>query len=793
MRLVLLKLLLGIVLIIFSGRSFALQLSGTYTLGGTNPDFTSLYEFFEAADDSMSGPVIINIRPGTYQGYTNWTDLAYKVTLQSESLDSTSVIIRNFNQVGTLSFSYDSISFRYLTIENTVGNFAITSQHGSLEMEHCNVQGIYIKNSQSSLTKCSFHSQELEYVADLSISIISIFDCEFNGNSVIERYDSCDVVSNRFNGFLELDSDSLLTFKNNRISDYLEVSRCDTPIIINNYCVGDFELSRSSGAVARNNFFNAFADVSRCTFLEFTDNVVMGEIEMSRNDNSKIANNVFKKKFRMSYSGYSQVISNIFREEPDSAISQVRISFSGRSSFVGNKVYWPALVSQSFKYTIVNNFFSQPLRLTIVDSSYIGNNNFGTNGYLSLDSYYTIVRNNNFSQTTYGVIDTAIITIEKNNYFPYGSLYDQSPTFYDPMYVDTVNLYAQNPQLAGIGVYHSEVVYDIDSVLRNNPPSIGANEICISSDTLNVYCGDSVPLVLCGLPNNGAYSWVPATGLNNPNLANPKASPQSSGWYKVTESQSTFVDSIYLNVIPYQLQAYNDTLINCGDSILLFGSHNASATYQWQPTEGIQSPNDRITVAKPGESTTYYLTSEVPGCGVSVDSVTIEVDPSPRAAAYYNDSCLTLSFTTFSACVTGFYWDFGDSETSDDINPVHTYDTSGIYTVTFIYSNDAGSDTITGSFNLQCEPIPPDTTSINDISGEQIVEYYPNPAEESVQILSGIQRGDYSISDISGKIVKTGFFQSSQFRIDLSEMNAGIYILNLFDGETRLSCKIVKK
>ena len=45
------------------------QLSGTYTVGGTSPDYTSVVA---AANDlnskGISGPVTFNIRPGTYTG-----------------------------------------------------------------------------------------------------------------------------------------------------------------------------------------------------------------------------------------------------------------------------------------------------------------------------------------------------------------------------------------------------------------------------------------------------------------------------------------------------------------------------------------------------------------------------------------------------------------------------------------------------------------------------------------------------------------------------------------------------
>ena len=53
-----------------------------------------------------------------------------------------------------------------------------------------------------------------------------------------------------------------------------------------------------------------------------------------------------------------------------------------------------------------------------------------------------------------------------------------------------------------------------------------------------------------------------------------------------------------------------------------------------------------------------------------------------------------VTFTNTSSNATSYSWDFGDqSSTSTDINPTHTYATTGTYTVTLIASNNCGTDT----------------------------------------------------------------------------------------------------
>ncbi|WP_230629299.1 PKD domain-containing protein [Methanosarcina barkeri] len=54
---------------------------------------------------------------------------------------------------------------------------------------------------------------------------------------------------------------------------------------------------------------------------------------------------------------------------------------------------------------------------------------------------------------------------------------------------------------------------------------------------------------------------------------------------------------------------------------------------------------------------------------------------------------LTVSFKDTSLNANKFLWDFGDGNTSTEVNPVHTYITVGNYTVTLTVKNENGEDT----------------------------------------------------------------------------------------------------
>ncbi|MFH2142271.1 MAG: hypothetical protein ABIJ97_07610, partial [Bacteroidota bacterium] len=74
------------------------QLDGTYTIGGTTPDYTDISTAVASLTSvGISGPVIFNIRNGIYNqqvsiGAISGTSSTNTVTFRSESGDSTQVI-----------------------------------------------------------------------------------------------------------------------------------------------------------------------------------------------------------------------------------------------------------------------------------------------------------------------------------------------------------------------------------------------------------------------------------------------------------------------------------------------------------------------------------------------------------------------------------------------------------------------------------------------------------------------------------------------------------------------------
>jgi parallel beta-helix repeat protein len=107
------------------------QLSGgTYTVGGTAPDYATVQDAASALLSGITGPVVFNIRPGIYSGKLSMgnipgTSVTNTITFKAENGDSTSVVITDSSSaVSSSNFTIllngtDYLIFRNLTLERS--------------------------------------------------------------------------------------------------------------------------------------------------------------------------------------------------------------------------------------------------------------------------------------------------------------------------------------------------------------------------------------------------------------------------------------------------------------------------------------------------------------------------------------------------------------------------------------------------------------------------------------------------------------------------------------------------
>ena len=136
---------------------------------------------------------------------------------------------------------------------------------------------------------------------------------------------------------------------------------------------------------------------------------------------------------------------------------------------------------------------------------------------------------------------------------------------------------------------------------------------------------DDVNIACSGVDTSLAFLWTPSSGLSDPSIYNPTASPTSTTTYIVEASIGSCISAdtitIYVDSVN-TITASADTTLCAGDSVQL----NASGAifYTWSPATGLSCTNCSNPVAGPTTDITYIVTSPA-GC-TPTDSISIDVN-----------------------------------------------------------------------------------------------------------------------------------------------------------------------
>lgn len=121
-----------------------------------------------------------------------------------------------------------------------------------------------------------------------------------------------------------------------------------------------------------------------------------------------------------------------------------------------------------------------------------------------------------------------------------------------------------------------------------------------------------------------------------------------------------------------------------------------------------------------------------------------------------------------------YLWDFGDGETSTEINPSHEYAVTDEYEVTLIVTGFCGSDTAT----IMVEGIG--GNGIDDPTIAAGISIYPNPVHQILYLKAEtlLQLESYSIVNVLGQEVQGGQLKG-QNSVDVNGLAAGSYFIRI--------------
>jgi hypothetical protein len=118
---------------------------------------------------------------------------------------------------------------------------------------------------------------------------------------------------------------------------------------------------------------------------------------------------------------------------------------------------------------------------------------------------------------------------------------------------------------------------------------------------------------------------------------------------------------------------------------------------------------------------------------------------------------------------------FNPSTSSQTVTSLN-YSTTYYWRVRATNGTLFGDWTTTWNFTTQANPV-----SVGEISAQPILEVYPQPATDNVQVKidSRLLNSNYSIVDELGRVVDSGRFISLNTTIAVDELPAGIYFIQV--------------
>ena len=358
----------------------------------------------------------------------------------------------------------------------------------------------------------------------------------------------------------------------------------------------------------------------------------------------------------------------------------------------------------------------------------------------------------------------------------------------------------------------SGVSVNVNPTATTTYTATSSNGTCTSSDTVTVnvyssfsatvnpstgFCvGGSAQLQATG---GTTYSWLPTTGLNNPNIANPTASPASTITYTVTVDNGTGCTvslpttvtalqasgTFTVTASPSSICAYSNT----GTYITL--SSNASGTNHFYGVGVAISYGNRIYVAglSPGDYVVYDTVYNQYSCP-NVESTMIHVSGIPDVSSIYQNN--TTSTSGQLIVHSGIYF----SDSVYIITPYQTLHTAtqNISQAVFhqVQTIHVGQWIEVHYVNSGCFELIQFNGNVGIVEDEgKEFRIFPNPSSSDFTIeLTGDNK--VTISDMLGQEVQH-YIANGNVVVLGSELSKGIYFVEVKNSEGIHTQKIVKQ
>ena len=284
------------------------------------------------------------------------------------------------------------------------------------------------------------------------------------------------------------------------------------------------------------------------------------------------------------------------------------------------------------------------------------------------------------------IMDTVIFTLLDNNYI------SLNWNFFN--IINPNNLYATSNNQSPEIVFNDTGKYIINAIIEtlcqtdtitDTITILGSQSIVISTTADTICKGESTTLIATG---TDSYQWSTGQSSNNIIVSLTTTTTYSVTGYSNIGCPAVGSITIYVNN-GFDLSYINNPEIcgqNNGSIILEISGGNPPFNYNWSNGSSDSLINNL-------SSGFYQVTVTDANSCFETANIYVDNHNTVYANFSYTPTNITIdnpvvSFINNSSGGTNFLWDFGDSSSSTEFSPNHTYTSIGTYTVMLIVSDD---------------------------------------------------------------------------------------------------------
>ncbi|NNE28524.1 MAG: PKD domain-containing protein, partial [Saprospiraceae bacterium] len=172
----------------------------------------------------------------------------------------------------------------------------------------------------------------------------------------------------------------------------------------------------------------------------------------------------------------------------------------------------------------------------------------------------------------------------------------------------------------------------------------------------------------------------------------------------------TYQESIDLTIPPIAAFTVDNQVICPMESVQYTNVSTGTVnSWSWEFPGGSPAESSNENPLVQYSFTGVYDVSLIVSGPTASDTITFQnfvtVDGFPEASFSSSSAGTSVSFVSSSTNTDTYFWEFGDGNTSSEINPTHLYAEEEIYTVSLTVLNDCGADIITQEIDLTIAPV----------------------------------------------------------------------------------------